>query len=80
MLGAVKIVVESIVTIVVAETEAQPLAAAIKFVTIYVPEALEDKSILPDDTSAISNPGVELKSPAVAPVARMAVGLVPFWQ
>lgn len=40
-------VVVSIVTIVFAVAEAQPPAAAIKFVTVYVPALLADKSITP---------------------------------
>jgi hypothetical protein len=56
-----------IVTDVVVENAAHPLAAAIVYVTVYVPAVLVEGVIAPVDASII-NPAVEEKVPPVVPV------------
>ena len=60
-------------------TAEQPEAAAIVFVTVYVPAVLADKSTIPED-ALIINPAVELNNPATPPPLNVGDGSTPFEQ
>ena len=64
-----------IVTEVVAVTEAHPFAAAMKYVTVYVPGVLDEGVIEPVEASIV-NPAVELNVPPVVPVTVTGCGVV----
>ena len=62
----------------VAVTAGQPPAAAIVFVTVYVPAVLPDKFTCPVDVLTKTKPAVELKVPATPPPLNVGEGLAAF--
>ena len=63
------------VAVAVAVAAAQPLAAAMVFVTVYVPGAEVDKVMVPVVAFSVK-PVVEANVPALAPVPSVTAGLV----
>ena len=73
----VRICVGLIVTEEVSITAGHPLAAAMVFVTVYVPGKLADKSISPV-VALMTNPaGAEVKVPATPPPRKLGAGSTP---
>ena len=73
--GNVLIVIE-----LVAVTKAQPPAAAMVLVTVYVPAVLAERSTRPVAVFKKTSPVVEEKIPATPPPLKVGVGSVPLLQ
>ena len=64
----------------VATTAAQPPAAAIVFVTVYVPAVLAAKFIIPVAALILNPAGEEVKVPATPPPLNVGDGFAAFLQ
>ena len=61
-------------------TAAQPFAAAIVLVTVYVPAVLADKLTWPVAVLTNTSPAVDENIPATPPPLNVGLGLAAFWQ
>jgi hypothetical protein len=68
-----------IVILEVAVTAGQPLAAAIVFVTVYVPAVLAERFTTPVDVLTKTNPAADAENaPATPPPEKVGEGLAAF--